>query len=588
MVENQFFTTIKQLQFDGGGEYNSLQFQSFLHKYRIIHRKFCSHTSQQNGLAERKLRHVLETGLTLLAHAHLSNKYWVDTFLTAIYIINRLPTPVIEFKSPFFKLYHKEPDYQVLRVFGCKCYPLLHPHGLHKLEYRSKPCLYLGYHHAGYKCLDPLTNKVYFSRQVVFNESTFLAKEHVAELLPSKINAKDDTPFLPPVSISLPPYLSSNFTPNDISISSTCPHLDSPSVSYTNSSSILTSQSPSNSIDTTPSSESLVTTSPTTLLPSILDQSDPLRVATSDAPLMARPPTSHPMTTRSQTGSLKPKQFHGFKLYHSTKHPLQSFHTILSEKEPNNFTKAAANSRWQDAMLQEFQALVSNGTWTLCPRPLNHNIIRNKWVYKIKQKPDGSIERFKAWLVARGFEQQCGIDYNETFSPVIKPSTIRIILSLAIQFDWSIQQLDISNAFLHGYLGEEVFMEQPQGFIDREHPDYVSKLHKSLYGLKQAPRAWFNRLSSFLVELGFIASLVDPSLLIFTRGSIRLFMLIYVDDIILIGSHVTSIQSLISKVQSEFPLKDLRPFGFFSWYLGHKNCCKSPSMPSKIHFIFTS
>jgi hypothetical protein len=131
-------------------------------------------------------------------------------------------------------------------------------------------------------------------------------------------------------------------------------------------------------------------------------------------------------------------------------------------------------------------------------------------------------------------------------------------------------------------------MEQPQRFMDREHPDYVYKLHKSLYGLKQAPRAWFNRLSSFLVELGFIASLVDPSLFIFTHGSIWLFMLIYVDDIILTGSHVTSIQSLISKLQSEFPLKDLGPLGFFFWYLGHKNCCRSPSMSSKIHFKFTS
>lgn len=177
MVENQFSTTIKQLQSDGGGEYNSLQFQSFLTKSGIIHRKSCPHTSQQNGLAERKLRHILETGLTLLAHAHLSNKYWVDAFFTAIYIINRLPTPTLEFKSPFSKLYDKEPDYQVLRVFGCKCYPLLRPYGLHKLEYRSKPCLFLGYHHAGYKCLDPITNKVYLSRHVVFDESTFPAKE---------------------------------------------------------------------------------------------------------------------------------------------------------------------------------------------------------------------------------------------------------------------------------------------------------------------------------------------------------------------------------------------------------------------------
>jgi hypothetical protein len=208
-------------------------------------------------------------------------------------------------------------------------------------------------------------------------------------------------------------------------------------------------------------------------------------------------------------------------------------------------------------MLQEFQALVSNGTWTLCPRPLHHNIICNKWVYKIKQKHDGSIERFKAHLVARGFEQRCGIDYNETFSPVIKPSTIRIILSLAIQFDWSINQLYISNAFLHGYLGEEVFMEQPQGFVDKDYLHHVCRLHKSLYGLKQVPRAWFNRLSQFLLDLGFKASLVDPSLFIFHHGNIKLFMLIYVDDILLTGTDSIVISTLITHLQTKFPLNDL-------------------------------
>ena len=127
-------------------------------------------------------------------------------------------------------------------------------------------------------------------------------------------------------------------------------------------------------------------------------------------------------------------------------------------------------------MQLDFEALLSNGTWSLCPRHFDHNIIRNKWVYKIKQKPDWSVDRFKARLVAKGFDQQCEIDYNETFSPVIKPSTICVILSLAIHYDWSIRQLDISNAFLHGYLGETMFMEQPQGFVDKEYPHYVCKL----------------------------------------------------------------------------------------------------------------
>jgi hypothetical protein len=214
-------------------------------------------------------------------------------------------------------------------------------------------------------------------------------------------------------------------------------------------------------------------------------------------------------------------------------------------------------------MVEEYQALISNGTWTLCPPPPNQHIISNKWVYRIKQKPDGFIERFKARLVAKGYEQQCGIDYTETFSPVIKASTIRVLLSLAVHFDWTIRQLDVSNAFLHGSLTETVFMHQPKGFVDTDNPHFVYKLHKVLYGLKQAPRAWFNRLSSFLLELGFIASLVDSSLFILKNDFVLIFMLIYVDDIIITGSDSVTIQTLISKLQHEFPLKDLGPLHFF-------------------------
>lgn len=172
-------------------------------------------------------------------------------------------------------------------------------------------------------------------------------------------------------------------------------------------------------------------------------------------------------------------------------------------------------------MAQEYEALISSGTWTLCPRPLKHSVIRNKWVYKIKQKSDGSIDRFKAHFVAKGFEQQLGIDYTDTFSPVIKSSTVRIVLAMAVSLNWPIRKLDISNAFLHGSLTEEVYMEQPQGFIDKEHPDYVCKLHKLIYGLKQAPRAWFHCLSSSLLELDFTASLVDTSLFISIQDKIK-------------------------------------------------------------------
>jgi hypothetical protein len=260
-------------------------------------------------------------------------------------------------------------------------------------------------------------------------------------------------------------------------------------------------------------------------------------------------PTPHTMTISLKTGSLKPKSFPDFHLYNVTKHPLILLHSMLKDNEPSCYTTVAGDPRWREAMRHEFEALVSNGTWTLCPRFGSHNIIKNKWVYKIKQRPDGSIERFKAQLVAKGFQPQCGIDYTETFSPVTKPSTIRIVLALAVHFGWATRQLDVSNAFLHGFFAEEVFMEQPQRFPDKAHTNFVCKLHKAIYGLKQAPRVWFHRLSTFLLEIGFTASLVDSSLFLYLHGDIKLFMLIYVDDIIVTGNDSRLIGLLISQFQ---------------------------------------
>jgi hypothetical protein len=145
----------------------------------IMRRIFCPYTSQQNGIAERKHRHLVETGLALLAQSHLSNTYWVEAFNTAIYLINRLPTTMLNDQSPFHVLLKQIPNYSLLRTFGCACYPLLRPYINHKLMFQSKQCIFLGYssNHKGYRCLDPLTNRVYLSRHVVFDESVFPAKD---------------------------------------------------------------------------------------------------------------------------------------------------------------------------------------------------------------------------------------------------------------------------------------------------------------------------------------------------------------------------------------------------------------------------
>jgi hypothetical protein len=154
LVENLLSRKIKQLQTDRGGEFTSSQLKTFLANNGIVHRISCPYTSEQNGIAERKHRHVVESGLALLAHSHLPNKYWVDAFLTAIYLINRLPTPTLNNNTPYTKLFNAEPDYSILK--GCVCYPLLRPYNDHKLSFRSKQCIFLGYcsNSKGYQCLE--------------------------------------------------------------------------------------------------------------------------------------------------------------------------------------------------------------------------------------------------------------------------------------------------------------------------------------------------------------------------------------------------------------------------------------------------
>lgn len=157
-------------------------------------------------------------------------------------------------------------------------------------------------------------------------------------------------------------------------------------------------------------------------------------------------------------------------------------------------------------MASEFDALLQNGTWELVPKQ-SQNIISCRWIFRVKRNPDGSINKYKARLVAKGFQQRPGVDFSENFSPVTKPVTIRIVLSLALSRGWPLRQLDINNAFLNGTLDEEVYMLQPPGFTHPNHPDYICRLRKAIYGLKQAPRAWYMALKQFLLQFGFFVHL---------------------------------------------------------------------------------
>ncbi|KAI3694503.1 hypothetical protein L1987_77469 [Smallanthus sonchifolius] len=171
-------------------------------------------------------------------------------------------------------------------------------------------------------------------------------------------------------------------------------------------------------------------------------------------------------------------------------------------------------------MVEEFSAITRNGTWTLVPRVSGTNVVNCKWVYKLKRDQSGAIKRYKARLVAKGFNQQPGIDYTETFSPVVKSATIRVVLSLAVTRHWPLRQLD-------------------------------------------APRAWFQRLSQALLQLGFTGSKTDPSLFIYSANGTLLYMLVYVDDIILTGNNTTAIDRVVQCLSQSFAVQDMGPLSYF-------------------------
>jgi hypothetical protein len=203
---------------------------------------------------------------------------------------------------------------------------------------------------------------------------------------------------------------------------------------------------------------------------------------------------------------------------------------------PSSVHVALADPNWRAAMEHEYRTLMSNGTWDLVPRPHGSNVIIDKLVFTHKFRVDGTFDRYKARWVLRGFTQHLGVDYDETFNPVVKPAIVRTVLATAVSHNWLIQQLNVKNDFLHGTLTETVYCCQSTGFADPAHSDLVCHLRKSLYGLKQAPWAWYSRFASYLTTLRFIETKLDTLLFIFRCGSDTVYLLLYVDDITLTAS----------------------------------------------------
>jgi hypothetical protein len=235
----------------------------------------------------------------------------------------------------------------------------------------------------------------------------------------------------------------------------------------------------------------------------------------------------------------------------------------LIKKEPTCFEEAIQKKEWVDAMTKEYQSIVNNDVWEIVPRPKNKDVVFSKWIYKIKHAADGSIEKHKEIFVARDFSQKEGIDYEETFSPVARYTSIRTIIALVAKVKWKLHQMNVKTTFLNGVIEEEVYIEQPQGFEVEERKAHVCRLKKALYGLKQAPRAWYGRIDSFLTSLGFTKSKADSNLYFKVMNDEPVILLLYVDDLFLKGEE-SLITNCKKKLAVEFEMKDLGLMHYFS------------------------
>ena len=236
---------------------------------------------------------------------------------------------------------------------------------------------------------------------------------------------------------------------------------------------------------------------------------------------------------------------------------------VASVREPETLSEAAKDPRWVDGMNEEMEALCKNETWDLVPLPPNKKAIGCRWIYKVKYNADGSVNRFKAWLVAKGYAQMHVIEYEETFAPVAKMTTVRTVIALAAAKGWHLHQMDVKNAFLQGELEEEVYMIQPPGFESRKHPHAVCRLKKPLYGLKQAPRAWHSKITQYLHQVGFRMSKSDTSLYIRNESDSPIIIILYVDDLVIGGKDLAEINKVKTLLSGRFEMKDLHELHYF-------------------------
>ena len=513
---------IKAFRTDGGGEYLNGKFKTYLKQAGIQHIISPPYSPQQNGLAERMNRTIMESARCMLEDTKLDKRFWGYAVLTAAHIHNRLPSRSHDNLAPLEHWTGKAPAIGHLRIFGSTAWVHVPKETRQKLDPKSVKCVLVGYEEdAGsrvYKLYDTINKKTIISRDVIIDESQTAAGvgpaqttaewEPEQETLPQAVSEIPQSEFQPLEPITPQPNRRRFSSATDIQ----------------------------DTITLRPRSSISPNTSPT---PSIVVEKEKEREL-------------------GETDVRRSQRNRHRELFRSGAH--FALMAKSTEPEPQTLTEALSCSKkvkWKAAWEAELTALAANNTWVLEPLPAHRTAIGCRWLFR--KKEDG---RYKARLVAKGYSQREGIDYQETFAPVAKFTTIRLLLALSCESDWEIYGMDVKTAFLNSQLEETVYMEIPEGIsvpsppISRYyHRPMACRLLKSIYGLKQSPRAWYGRINKFFLANNFIRSDSDHSL--FINYEKPVILLLYVDDIVLVAPTKTLIDWIRSKLEQEFDMTDL-------------------------------
>ena len=463
------------------------------------------YSSQQNGVAERMNRTLMDKVRSMLYHSNLPQRFWGEALSTAVYVANRSPTSAIT-ETPYERWNEGlKPDVSNLRVFGCDAYMHVPDEKRKKLDRKSLKCVFVGYPvgKKGYKLFHPGSGKWYDSRDVMFFENVFKHNvekcDEPEELLPAMFFQDDD-------------------------------HIDENDADDDGDNHDGSDEDDGDRDDDDEDDE---------------DNADINENVENDE-----------VYSRPRRGNNAP-DFYGKVVSHRFGKWEEA--NIAVTDDPKSFRDAMKGSnsqKWKPAIEAEMNSLRKNNTWELVDLPHGKSAIGSKWVFKTKLNADGTINKHKARLVAQGFKQKQGIDYDEVFAPVVKYTSIRTLLSIANDFDMEVHQMDVNSAYLNGDIDADIYMVQPEGYVDPNHPNKVCKLLKSLYGLKQSARCWNKKIDNYLKSEGYTPSSADPCIYVRSKEGKIVILALYVDDNVIMSNSKKLLEAEKTKLSQRFDMED--------------------------------